>query len=54
MSIGTIVVFLLLCVIVFFALRSIIRKKGSCSCGGSCESCHCCDASSPKKKGGLT
>ncbi len=40
-NIGTIVVAAVLAVIMFFAVRSVIKgkKKGRCSCGGNCGSC---------------
>ena len=36
---ANVVVFLIVAVIVFFAIRSIIKKKGGCSCG--CSNCSC-------------
>ena len=40
-NIGTIIVAAILLVIVFFAVRAIVRekKKGQCSCGCNCGSC---------------
>ena len=53
---GTAVVCIILAVIVFFAVRSIIkkRKSGGCSCGCSdCSSCPACGTGKPKpSKGG--
>ena len=37
--IANIVVILVLAVILFFAIRSVIKKKGGCGCG--CSSCSC-------------
>ena len=40
-NIGTIVISLILLLAICFAIRSVIRdkKKGTCSCGGSCGNC---------------
>ena len=42
MSVADIIVLLVLAVVLFFAIRAVIKKKGGCSCGcgGSC-SCGC-------------
>ena len=36
---ANVIVILVIAVILFFAIRSIIKKKGGCSCG--CSSCNC-------------
>lgn len=43
MNAWDIALLLLLALAVFFALRRVIRtrRKGGCSCGGSCDSCSC-------------
>ena len=42
------IVLLIVAAIVFFAVRSIIKKKGGCSCG--CGSCNCGCGGSKKKE----
>ncbi len=61
-NIGSIIVSLVLVLIVFIAVRSMIKdkKSGKCSCGGSCGSCGgcsgcamsgaCCKGNVEKKK----
>ncbi|MGI5976304.1 MAG: FeoB-associated Cys-rich membrane protein [Candidatus Limivicinus sp.] len=49
---GNIIVFAILAVVIFFAVRSIIKKHKSRSCCGDCASCcgGCTSVSSEKKK----
>ena len=46
--VANVVVFLIVAAIVFFAIRSIIKKKGGCACG--CGSCNCGCGGSKKKE----
>ena len=44
MSLGTILILLLLLAVIAGSIYTIYRdkKKGSCTCGGSCEQCGAC------------
>lgn len=49
---GSIIVFLLLCVIVFFVVRSMVldRRSGKSACGGSCAGCSGCSGMTDEQR----
>ncbi|MCD8120149.1 MAG: FeoB-associated Cys-rich membrane protein [Lachnospiraceae bacterium] len=49
---GSIIVFLILCVIVFFVIRSMVldRRSGRHSCGGSCAGCSGCSGMTEEQR----